>query len=70
LVASLAASKVRELVFEDTRLKVRTLKHLVGLLGVLNAKRLKEGETVAHELSSLPQLIVGIDGCGGVGRNS
>lgn len=37
LVTSLAASKVRELVFEDTCLKVRTLQHLVGLLGVLNA---------------------------------
>ena len=30
LVTSLASSKVRELVFEDTCLKVRTLQHLIG----------------------------------------
>ena len=60
---------MRELVFEDTCLKVRTLQHLVGLLGVLNAKRLEEGEAVAHYLSGFPQLIVGIDPCRGVGGN-
>ena len=30
LVTSLASSKVRELVFKDTCLKVRTLQHLIG----------------------------------------